>query len=902
MTATLTGLPELRIKVLGPLEIHVDGECRTLTAPMARRAMAVLLLDANHLVSTQALVEELWDEDPPRLARKTVQTYIYQLRQALKGSTDAGGERLETGPGGYRLTARPGELDLWEFEQRAARARAALASGAAEDAARLLREGLALWRGEPFAGLEAGPLLTARIAQIGEARLSALELRIEADLQLGRHQALVAELRRLTVDHPLDERFTAQLMIAAHRSGQRSTALDAYLRLRNRLVDDLGIEPSERVRQLQQDILREVLPPAGKPERAVVRRPAAPAPVTPAVDQLPPEAPDFVGREPELARIRERFTAPGPQVITLLGPAGVGKTALAVRAARAMAERFPDGLLYASLHDSADRPRSLEAVLRSLLDGLGIGRPRQPEDTEGLAALFRAATRERSLLVLLDDAAATDQVLALLPGGDSCLTLVTSRVRLSGLPGARRLTLGPLGAEDATAFFERLVGAGRITGHHAALRHMVTRMGRHPLMLRAVGELYAARPMWTLSDLAAGLLDDDRLVAELQDEACAALARADSALARLAPWLRRSVFLLAAAGPGPFDTEQVKAVLELDTWSAQSVVGRLLDRHVLVLADAPPGASATFRVPEIVRFGVLAHAAGGSADRGDSAWSGAGRSDSAWSEVGRNDPARCDAGRKDSVRSDAGRTDPAWSDAGRTEHVRSDAGRSEAVGSGAGRTGSARDDAGGTGPAWSDAGRSEAVGSGAGRTGSARDDAGGTGPAWSDAGRSEAVGSGAGRTGSARDDAGRTGAAWADAGRTDPAWADAGRGDPVGPVADRPCGAGAVRRGPLMARNSAWSDAGRTDAVRSDAGRADGPRNDAGRTDPARSETGRTETARTETGRTEPARSGAGRGDPVGPDADRPYGAGAVRRGPLAARPHGTVPGPPRRRPVTPAT
>ncbi|SBT95782.1 DNA-binding transcriptional activator of the SARP family, partial [Streptomyces sp. DI166] len=631
MTATATGLSELRIKVLGPLEIHVGGEPRTLTAPMARRALAVLLLDANHLVSVQALVEELWDEEPPRLARKTVQTYIYQLRQALKGSADGDtGERLETGSGGYRLTARPGELDLWEFEQRVNRARAALASGAPEDAARLLREGLALWRGEPFAGLEAGPLLAARIAQIGEARLAALELRIEADLQLGRHQGLVAELRRLTVDHPLDERFTAQLMIAAHRSGQRSTALDAYLRLRQRLVDELGIEPSERLRKLQQDILREVLPPAAKPERRPV--PVASAPV---VDQLPLETPDFVGREPELARIAEG----GAAVVTLLGPAGVGKTALAVRAARAMAGRFKDGLLYASLHDTADRPRSPEAVLRSLLDGLGVARQRQPEDAEGLAALFRAAARERALLVLLDDAAGAEQVLSLLPGGESCLTVVTSRVRLS-LPGARRLTLGPLGAEEAEGFFVRLVGEDRVAGHRPALRHVLARLGGDPLMLRAVGELYAARPMWTLTDLAAGLVDDDRLVAELQDEACAAPSRAHSALDRLSPRLRGAVHRLTEAGPGPFDTERVERVLGLDTWTAQSLVGRLLDRHVLVLSDSAPGGPAMFRVPELIRVGVLARAGHGAEDWA-LAWEGHGAED--WADgtgPGRGDTAR----------------------------------------------------------------------------------------------------------------------------------------------------------------------------------------------------------------------------------------------------------------------
>ncbi|WP_261718930.1 BTAD domain-containing putative transcriptional regulator [Streptomyces sp. FZ201] len=803
MTATATGLSELRIKVLGPLEIHVGGEPRTLTAPMARRALAVLLLDANHLVSVQALVEELWDEEPPRLARKTVQTYIYQLRQALKGSADGDtGERLETGSGGYRLTARPGELDLWEFEQRVNRARAALASGAPEDAARLLREGLALWRGEPFAGLEAGPLLAARIAQIGEARLAALELRIEADLQLGRHQGLVAELRRLTVDHPLDERFTAQLMIAAHRSGQRSTALDAYLRLRQRLVDELGIEPSERLRKLQQDILREVLPPAAKPERRPV--PVASAPV---VDQLPLETPDFVGREPELVRIAEG----GAAVVTLLGPAGVGKTALAVRAARAMAGRFKDGLLYASLHDTADRPRSPEAVLRSLLDGLGVARQRQPEDAEGLAALFRAAARERALLVLLDDAAGAEQVLSLLPGGESCLTVVTSRVRLS-LPGARRLTLGPLAAKDAEAFFVRLVGEARVAGHRSALHHVLTRLGGDPLMLRAVGELYAARPMWTLTDLAAGLVDDDRLVAELQDEACAAPSRAHSALDRLSPRLRGAVHRLTEAGPGPFDTERVERVLGLDTWTAQSLVGRLLDRHVLVLSDSAPGGPAMFRVPELIRVGVLARAGHGAEDWADG--TGPGRGDTARPRTGGAEAAgagglrgeaECSAapaGIVDAVRAGGGRAGSegvaraGGGRAGSVDVARAVSGRADAVD--VVRAGRLRGEAGCSAAL---AGSVDAVRAVSGRADAV--DVVRAGRLWGEAGGSAAL---AGPVDVARAEGGRAGSVdvvRAGDGRVhavDAAPAGGGRADAMEAGVDRPPVLGAGRRGAYGAR------------------------------------------------------------------------------------------------------
>lgn len=599
----------LRIGVLGPLEVRTEGRDRTPTAPMARRALAALLLNANRLVSTSALIEELWECEPPRLARKTVQTYVYQMRQALRpdGSVGTRTDRLETGPGGYRLVLRPGELDLWEFEHRVARARIALSEGDAAEGARLLREGLGLWRGEPFAGLEAGPLLTAQIAHLADSRLGALELRIDAELQLGRHRALVGELRKLTADHPLNERFTAQLMTAAYRAGQRGAALDAFTRLRRGLVDELGIEPSEQLQELQRTVLGAEAPVEAAV--AVATRSVAPsgrAGTAPAAaSQLPPQTVDFVGRESELEFITGCLDEPGPRVLTVLGPAGVGKSALAVHAAHLLRYRFPDGQLHARLHDGADEPREPGAVLRALLKSAGAAGDLDPQGpADELAAVFRDWSSERSLLLLLEDAAGTDQVLPLLPGGTRSLVLVTSRIRLPGLTGARGLSLAPLTTDDAAAFFTRVAGASRVGGDTAALREVVQLMGNFPLSLRAVGEKFAARPMWTLPDLALGLRDENQLAAELRDDACNALARATGAIARLAPPLRRALHILAAA-PGPFDIAQARELLDCDTWSAQSVVGQLLDRHVVMAteqSEAATAASLTFRVHDLIRM------------------------------------------------------------------------------------------------------------------------------------------------------------------------------------------------------------------------------------------------------------------------------------------------------------
>lgn len=629
----------LRIGVLGPMEVRERGESRTPSAPMARRALAVLLIHANRLVTTSALIEELWEDEPPRLARKTVQTYVYQLRRALQ-SASGPTNRLETCPNGYRINLLVDELDLWEFERRVTQARRALGKGDALNVVATLRSALALWRGDPFAGLEAGPVLAARITQISEARISALELRIEAELQLGRHRSLLGELRQLTAAHPVHEEFTAQLMRAAYRADQRSMALDAFSRLRRNLVEDLGIDPSERLQKLQWDVLNETLEidqPAVRAEPVVLTAPAAgaaqpePAPLAPAVPapaaalaahpaaahrppaQLPVDTADFTGRRAELARLEELAqpaagARSAPRIVTVLGGAGAGKTALAVHAAHRLRELFPDGQLYARLHDDDDRPVRPAGVLRALLRDLGHPVVDLPDDTEELGRIFRNWSAERRLLVLLDDATSADQVAPLLPGGPGSTVLVTSRVRLPGLPGAATVELGPMETDEAAELFASLAGRQRVGADSAVARQVVRLTGNLPLAVRAAGEKLAARPMWSVTDLAARLAEEDHRIAQLRTGSFDVLARLASACARLDQTAYEALTLLSAAGGEPFTIARAATLLGVDVWSAEMLVGQLLDHCVAEMWREGPDAVPLFRIPVLIRLSVPVHA------------------------------------------------------------------------------------------------------------------------------------------------------------------------------------------------------------------------------------------------------------------------------------------------------
>ena len=266
----------VEFSVLGPLEAVVEGRSVPLPAAKPRALLALLLLNRNRVVPVGELIEELWSGEPPETAMKALQVYVSQLRKAI------GADRVLTKPPGYSLRVDEGELDLDRFEQLVREGRERLGAGDAKEAAERLEQGLALWRGPALAEFGSEPFARDAGARLEESRLEAIEGRIEADLVLGRHAQLVSELEQLVARHPFRERLRGQLMLALYRSGRQAEALDVYRRTRETLVDELGIEPSQELQELERAILRQdrdlqvgrpAPKPAGSPEATPRRRP-----------------------------------------------------------------------------------------------------------------------------------------------------------------------------------------------------------------------------------------------------------------------------------------------------------------------------------------------------------------------------------------------------------------------------------------------------------------------------------------------------------------------------------------------------------------------------------------------------------------------------------------------------
>ncbi|MEV6299148.1 BTAD domain-containing putative transcriptional regulator [Actinoplanes sp. NPDC051861] len=494
----------IEFRVLGSVQVTVDGSPVPLHGKQRTALLAVLLLHHNRVVSTARLADVLWDARQPRTARSALHVRVSQLRRAL-AEANAGDERLVHRPPGYLIRVEKGELDLQRFTELADRGRELLAGGDAERAAESLGEALALFSGTPFEDV-AAPALEEQRTRLLQRRLAVLTDRIEADLRLGRHTAVIEELGTLVGDHPLDEGLRGRLMLALHRSGRRGDALASYRELRQAMADRLGLEPGEELKRLHKQILT-------ADSALSLAEPATAQAVAPA--QLPADHPHFTGRVESLRRLDAllpgRAASPAPVVISAIaGLPGVGKTALAVHWARRVNASFPDGQLYLNLRgfDPSAPAVTPTDALRVLLDGLGVPPQRVPFGLEAQAGLYRSMLTHKRMLVLLDNAHDAEQVRPLLPASPGSLALVTSRNRLTGLvatDGAHVLSLDVLTPPEAREMLIGRIGHARVTAEPQSADEIIERCAGLPLALSVAGARAAADPDLPLADLAAEL-------------------------------------------------------------------------------------------------------------------------------------------------------------------------------------------------------------------------------------------------------------------------------------------------------------------------------------------------------------------------------------------------------------
>ncbi|WP_170184629.1 AfsR/SARP family transcriptional regulator [Streptomyces sedi] len=524
----------LSARLLGPLEVTV-GDRRIRLTGRQRALCAALLLDANRPVRVEQLVDRLWNDRPPSAAGARLRSLVTEVRRALGTRADA----LETHSPGYLLRVEPSRCDLPVFESLVAEGNRLAAGGDWSSAGERYARALALWRGDPLPDLPAAP----ERQRLLELRVTAAEGRWEAAVERGERGAAVAELTRLTGEHPLRERPHALLMRALHAEGRTAEALEVYAALRRRLVDELAVEPSAELAAVQCELLAPEPHAVPRPTRGLFGVPR----------QLPAVTPLFTGRVAELGQLESAW-AEGGRLLAVTGPAGAGKTAMALAWAGRAADRFPDGQLCLDLR-GFDRsgPMPVAEALPVLLQGLGCPAARVPVTVEAQAALLRTLLADRCVLIVLDDAADATQIRPLLPGPSRSVVLVTSRDRLSGLvtaDGARRVVCETLPPADALTLLARAVGADRVAAEPEAAARLARLCDHLPLALCVAASRIGERPAARVADYVEELAERGRLARLAVDGDSALMVRAalDLSYAKLPESARLVVRSLGAVG------------------------------------------------------------------------------------------------------------------------------------------------------------------------------------------------------------------------------------------------------------------------------------------------------------------------------------------------------------------
>jgi DNA-binding SARP family transcriptional activator/Tfp pilus assembly protein PilF len=578
------------VGLLGPLEIRRDGLVVNISGSRTCRLLAILLLNANNVVSADMLVEELWDV-PPLSARQQIQNAVLKCRQSLMSVAEL---RILTTKVGYLIEIAPERLDVACFQRALRDAHADSSAGNFDEAVGNLQYALSLWRGQALAGLD-GRYISGAAARLNEDRLTALETLMALRIQAGDSKLVVGELMEHVAANPLRESLRASLMLALYKVGRQADALAVYEHGRQWLADEYGLDPSPELRALHGRILRadrensvdaETRGDGGAMDRTSDVGSAVEL-TLPKRSYLPRGIQDFVGRSDEvdtLVRIARQQQPASLVISTIGGMGGVGKTALAIRVGYLVLADHTDGQYFVDLRGfsiGVDPLVSTEA-LASLLRQCGVPEELIPLDHDSRSAMWRSELAGKRSLVLLDNAVDAAQVRPLLPGTSGTLVIITSRRMLPSLESSVSLSLDLLPLDDAASLFRRIVDDQRSGLDPEGIAAVVELCGRLPLAIRIAAARFRDRKTWSIRYLvdqlsshrsrARFLAVEDRSVSAVLSLSCKYLSSP-----------HRRLFRLLSLHPGPdFDTPLAAVLAQLSLDQAEEALEALFDDNLLL--------------------------------------------------------------------------------------------------------------------------------------------------------------------------------------------------------------------------------------------------------------------------------------------------------------------------------